>query len=132
MKEVIRTAQCACGCMSIECVGEPEKISVCHCRECQRRTGSVFGIAAFYDLQKVKIAGESTIYTRESDSGFAVIHHFCPSCGSTVCWYPDRKPGKIAVGVGCFADSEFPGPHQQVYEEHQHSWVSLSFIKSKR
>jgi hypothetical protein len=120
-----RTARCACGQLTLQCAGEPNKVSVCHCTECQRRTGSAFGIAAFYDREKVGISGVSTVYTRDSDSGFPVTHHFCPTCGTTVFWYPARKPDKVAVGVGCFADPAYPTPHQQVYEHHRHAWVGL-------
>ncbi|WP_449090106.1 MULTISPECIES: GFA family protein [unclassified Rhizobium] len=38
-----RRARCASGQLSITTEGEPVKISACHCRECQRRTGSAFG-----------------------------------------------------------------------------------------
>jgi len=101
-------------------------VSVCHCLDCQRRTGSAFGVAVFYPDSVVSVSGNSTIYTRGSDSGFPVTHHFCPHCGTTVLWYPTRKPATVAVGLGCFADPTFPVPHQQVYEHHRHAWVSLA------
>lgn len=34
-----RKAMCSCGALTIVARGEPGKISVCHCQECQRRTG---------------------------------------------------------------------------------------------
>lgn len=122
----IRTASCACGQLRLECSGGPSKVSVCHCLDCQRRTGSAFGIAAFYSSDKVKITGSANLYARGSDSGFEVVHHFCPQCGSTVFWYPTRKLDSVAVGVGCFADPSFPTPDQQVYEHHRYSWVSVA------
>jgi hypothetical protein len=38
-----RTAACNCGQLCITCEGEPVRVSMCHCLECQRRTGAVFG-----------------------------------------------------------------------------------------
>jgi hypothetical protein len=67
--------------------------------------------------------GPSRCYTRPSDSGFAVESHFCPDCGSTVWWEPQRKPEQIAVAVGSFADPAFPAPTQAVYDECRHPWV---------
>jgi hypothetical protein len=119
----IRTASCACGQLTIRCKGAPARVSLCHCRECQRRTGSAFGIAAFFETDSTEIAGESLSYQRDSDSGFPVTLHFCGTCGSTVFWYPSRKPSTVAVAVGCFADPQFPAPEQAVYEEHRHPWV---------
>lgn len=118
-----RLATCACGKLRAACLGEPTKVSLCHCLACQRRTGSTYGIAAFFERDKVRIEGESTSFSRPSNSGFPVIFHFCPTCGSTVFWAPQRKPDFIAVAVGSFADPEFPAPTQAVYTEHQHPWV---------
>jgi len=109
----------------MRCVGEPSKISLCHCLECQRRTGGLFGVAAFFDMASTEVVGESSVYQRPSDSGFAVEHHFCPQCGSTVFWYPSRKAGVVAVAVGCFSDPSFPQPSQAVHSEHCHEWLSL-------
>lgn len=101
-------------------------MSLCHCLECQKRTGSSYGIAAFFDRSGVLIEGESTVFERPSDSGFPVVHHFCPRCGSTVFWYPLRKPNVIAVAVGAFADPHFPKPAQAVYPHHRHAWVTIA------
>ncbi len=119
-----RIATCACGNLRVTCSGEPAKVSLCHCLACQRRTGSTYGIAAFFKRQDVRVDGPSKSYERQSDRGFPVRLHFCPDCGSTVFWEPQRKPDAIAVGVGSFADPTFPAPTQSVYGEHRHAWVS--------
>lgn len=120
-----RTASCSCGQLQIRCHGDPAKVSVCHCLECQRRTGSAFGIAAFYEIEDAEIIGESRSFSRLSDSGFAVALHFCGSCGSTVFWYPARKPSSVAVAVGSFADPAFPQPAQAVFEATRLPWVTV-------
>nr|WP_163269830.1 GFA family protein [Chelativorans alearense] len=118
-----RIATCTCGNLRVACAGEPEKVSLCHCLACQRRTGSTYGIAAFFRKEDVHVEGSSRRYARPSDSGFPVTFHFCPSCGSTVFWEPQRKPELLAVAVGAFADPAFPAPVQAVYAEHRHPWV---------
>jgi hypothetical protein len=60
------------------------------------------------------------------EQGFEVVFHFCQTCGSTVYWEPERKPGLIAVAVGCFGEPGFPMPSKSVFTEHQHPWLSLS------
>jgi hypothetical protein len=119
-----RIATCACGQLSVKCAGEPVSVSLCHCRQCQKRTGSTYGIAAFFDRSNVVTSGEASDYSRSSDSGHEVLHHFCPRCGSTVYWEPRRKPDVIAVAVGAFADPAFPAPSKSVYLEHRHHWVT--------
>ena len=122
-----RLATCSCGELTVRCAGDPILVSLCHCLACQKRTGSTYGIAAFFARDQVHASGEQARYTRSSDSGFDVTFRFCPNCGSTVLWEPSRKPDTIAVAVGAFANPAFPPPSKAVYEEHGHPWVGMRF-----
>jgi hypothetical protein len=53
-----RTAHCCCGALRVEASADPDTVSACHCGECQRRTGSVFGVAAFYKKEHVHAEGK--------------------------------------------------------------------------
>jgi hypothetical protein len=121
-----RSASCACGQLRVTCRGEPDKVSLCHCLDCQRRTGSTYGIAAFFPRREVTAEGRWSSYARSSDSGFKVTFHFCPVCGSTVFWEPERMPEAIAVAAGSFADPSFPAPTQSVWNERRHPWVTFA------
>jgi len=121
-----RTASCACGQLRIVCRGEPQIVALCHCLECQRRTGSTYGIAAFFPRTDTSAEGRATSYRRSSDSGHHVTFRFCPDCGSTVYWEPERKPEAVAVAVGAFADPSFPAPTHSVWKERRHAWVTVS------
>ncbi|MBY8825055.1 GFA family protein [Sphingomonas colocasiae] len=118
-----RTATCGCGQLRLGCAGEPVRISICHCLECQKRTGSVFAVQARFATDTVTIAGRSSRWTRVGDSGAAATFHFCPDCGSTVYWEPSAFPGFVSVAVGSFADPDFPPPRVSVYEERRHRWT---------
>jgi hypothetical protein len=102
-------AACVCGQLTVSCSGDPAQVSLCHCLACQRRTGSTYGIAAFYPRENVRVAGDATTYTRQSDSGYPVTFYFCPHCGSTVYWKARRKPEMVAVAVGALRRSGVSG-----------------------
>lgn len=120
-----RTATCACGKLQVTCTGEPVRLSICHCLDCQRRTGSVFGTQARFTREHVSVAaGASKTFTRAADSGNSVTTHFCPDCGSTVYWELSGFPDVIAVAVGGFADPSFPPPKVSVYEKRRHAWLA--------
>ncbi|MCB2122439.1 MAG: GFA family protein [Rhodobacteraceae bacterium] len=119
-----RDAICCCGKLTVRCTGTPELVSLCHCFDCQRRTGAPYGIAAFFLRENVRIDGRSRVFRRPSDSGFEVAFHFCETCGSTLFWEPARKPGVVGVAVGAFGDPGFPAPDQEVYTECRHGWVA--------
>ena len=121
----IRRAACSCGQLSLAIEGEPTRIAMCHCLECQRRTGAVISNQARFHREQVKISGQATAWKRSADSGNALIFHFCPLCGSTVYWEGEGFPGYLAVAVGNFADPSFPGPTIAVWEESRHPLLAL-------
>ena len=122
---ITREASCSCGKLSIRATGAPVKISACHCRECQRRTGSAFGVAVFFEREKISASGASTSYSRSGDSGRSIEFRFCSDCGSTVFWMPEFREDLVAVALGCFNDPSSLVPTQSVYEESRVSWVGL-------
>ncbi|MBY0469833.1 GFA family protein [bacterium] len=120
-----RRASCSCGQLSIACQGEPVRISVCHCLECQKRTGSAFGAQVRFSTELTSPRGDSTVYTRVCEDGDRIHFHFCPKCGSTVYYLMESQPELTAITLGTFADPQFPAPRFSVYEDRMHSWVSV-------
>lgn len=118
-----RLASCSCGQLTAQVVGEPLRVSICHCMAYQRRTGSVFGEQARFRHENVSLSGRSTPYVRVGDEGSRVTFHFCPHCGATVYYEPEGLEEFLAIPVGAFADPSFPAPSVSVYEERMHGWV---------
>lgn len=119
-------ASCCCGQLELTYDGEITKTSLCHCLQCQKRTGSVFGVQTRLDKAKVSIRGESSIFQRKGDEGTDVISfHFCPKCGSTVYYEADWMKESVAVPIGAFADPNLPAPIMQIYGDRKHHWVTL-------
>ena len=118
-----REAKCACGALTAVTNGDPVRNSVCHCLECKRRTGSAFAWNAHWPAEQVETRGQPTTAPRSSDDGYWVRHHFCPACGVTVWYEIERRPGFISIPVGAFADSDFPAPSVEVYDERRCAWL---------
>ena len=120
-----REASCSCGQLRLVADGDPVRVSICNCLACQRRTGSVFGVQARFDEERVRIEGRFIEYVRVSDEGDERTFRFCPECGSTVFYSYPGVSGVIAVPVGAFADPSFPAPVRSIYETRRHAWVRL-------
>ena len=121
-----RRASCSCGQLTVVCLGEPVRISMCHCLACQRRTGSAFGVQARFPRARVSsLAGHAMQFVRVGDGGGRATFHFCPACGATVYYEADWMPDHIAVPVGAFADPTFPAPTISVYESRRHGWAVM-------
>jgi len=122
----MRTATCSCGQLAITVDGEPRIVVLCNCEQCQRRTGSTYGIGAYFPHAAVaSIDGPEKIYERTSDGGRAVEGHFCSNCGTTVYWQLAIFPDQYGIAVGCFADPAFPQPNLAVWSATKHGWVEF-------
>jgi hypothetical protein len=119
-----RTASCACGQLRIEVRGEPRGVGVCHCLECQGRTGSVFAALASFRAP-FSVSGHATEYVRAGDTGARFRFRFCPVCGSTVFHTEEGVEGSVGVAVGAFGDPAFPMPQVSVHDCRRHPWVRL-------
>ena len=93
----VRTAQCRCGQLTATCEGEPVRVSVCHCLECQKRSGSAFSAQARWPIEQVRIEGAWK--TWEPKEGKRASFRFCPECGSTLAYEIEAMPGLIAVVI---------------------------------
>ena len=118
-------AQCSCGKISAMVTGEPTGVVVCHCFACQRRTGSPFGVGAYYLETQVEPTVGTKVFTRTTEAGGMCRNYFCPDCGTTVYWRADKHPGKIGIAVGAFADPHFAVPVRSVWEQAKHDWVEI-------
>ena len=129
-----RESSCNCGQLSLTYDGpDPERVSMCQCYNCQRRTGSMFGVQTRLPKAHVTIDGESSTWTfpesgkpavefRSCDSGGAT-YHFCPDCGSTVYWDISIAPEVYGAAVGSMTDPEFPPPMISGFEVYGAPWV---------
>ena len=119
-------ASCQCGQLTARIADGAEATTImCHCIDCQRRSGSPFGAIAYFPREAVAISGRTTEYTRPADSGSEFTTGFCPTCGSTVYARPARIPSITGVTLGCLAGAEVPSPAVSVYEQSMHDWFEV-------
>ncbi len=71
----------------------------------------------------VRIEGEHKTYSRAAPEGRKLHNYFCPTCGATVGWRADLRPGLIGVAVGSFNDKTFPKPAASIWEDSKCEWA---------
>lgn len=122
----MREAECGCGAVKVAVEGDPVRVSVCHCLNCKRRSGSAFAVQARWPESQVTLSGETRIWQLTGDEGGVASFHFCPVCGATAWYTLDSMPGVIAVPLGAFADPDFePYPFVSVYEGRKCPWLEI-------
>ena len=120
------TASCRCGQLKATVTGDPVRVSVCHCLNCKKRSGSAFAAQARWPEEQVTIEGQSTPWVIVADSGNRATFHFCPDCGSDVHYEINGKfDGLVAIPLGAFDDPYFATPNYSVWEKRKHEWVEI-------
>lgn len=121
-----RLATCRCGQLRASVSGDPVRVSVCHCLDCQKRSGSAFAVQARWPAAQVAIEGQSSSWINFAESGNRITFHFCPECGSDVHYEIDGKfDGLVAIPLGAFDDPYAFAPQFSVWEKRKHDWVEI-------
>lgn len=126
-----KRGQCVCGSVSYAITGEPKRVTICHCKWCQRRTGSAFGVEVVFDDHQITINDDSvTRYRHISDeSGRWLDQHFCNKCGSNIGFTLEAVPGIRTIAVGTFDDPSWLQSEEiqcrHVYTRSAQHWASI-------
>jgi hypothetical protein len=125
------TGGCLCGRVRYTVTGEPAFSGLCHCRNCQRYTGSAFEALIAFPAASVSVQGELKTYDDTGDSGQPVHRRFCPNCGSGVVNEVDVLPGVTIVLAGTLDDPAAFEPTMDVYWSSAQPWVHASSERTR-
>lgn len=124
--ETILTGRCSCGALSAICNGAPTRVSICHCLDCKRRSGSAFSWTARFPRAQVRIEGQAASWRQSGPSGALTTRRFCPLCGVTMAYASDADPEVVAIPCGVFADSGVLTPFRTAWAERRNPWVEIT------
>ncbi len=117
---------CQCGNVRYQVTDEPRQVVACHCTDCQRQSGSAFGMTMVVDEAAFRITrGEPVIYRSVSPSGRAKIGAFCPDCGTRVYHQPEWRKGTISVKPGTLDDTKWLQPQLHLWTRSKQPWVII-------
>ena len=117
---------CHCGFITVEGDADPERVNICHCTDCQTRTGSAFGVSVQVAGPTFKMNGQPTTYLKTTtDNGKPRIQAFCPKCGSQIY---STTPGEgqqpsYTVRVGLLKQRDQLIPKRQNWFRSSRNWV---------
>lgn len=106
---------CLCGQLRYAISEAPLHVSLCHCRDCQKCSGSAFSVNAVFREEAVTVTGRLAIYETVGDSGGTVRRVFCPDCGSTIRSMAEQTRGFFVVKAGTLDAPEQVVPSAEVY-----------------
>ena len=118
------TGGCLCGQVRYTISADPAFAGICHCRNCQRYTGSAFEPVMAFASAAIDIHGELKTYQDTGDSGQPVFRRFCPNCGSGVSADVAVMPGLTLILAGTLDDTSAFKPAMEIYCDSAQPWVT--------
>ena len=110
---------CHCGEIEFEVKGEPTWLGRCHCRDCQKISGSAYMAFAEYEAENVQFTKG---IPKPYKSSINVTRTFCGNCGSPIEWRRDDVPNRTSLSLGLFEGKHDFGDMDDLYEEESPVW----------
>ncbi len=117
MADIVRTAGCACGQLTLTAEGEPERVGICHCLTCRKTTGSVFSVFVIFWKERVRISGRFKGWQSSPENERC----FCPVCGSQV--FDRDAADEIEIKLGTFDEPNLFRPAYESWIGRKEAWL---------
>jgi len=102
--KTLLSGSCLCGAVQYSTSSTPAYSGNCHCRDCQKATGSAFAANLMVPETEVEISGAVRYHETRADSGRWVDRGFCPVCGSHLFGKLEIMPGMLFIRAGTLDD----------------------------
>jgi hypothetical protein len=125
--ESFLTGGCACGRVRYRMASKPLFVHCCHCRWCQRETGSAFALNALIEADRVEVlSGAPDAVATPSNSGKGQKIARCPDCRIAL-WSNYAGAGDLVrfVRVGTLDHPDLLPPDIHIYTSTKQPWVVL-------
>ena len=116
---------CLCGHVRYESRGDAVFSVLCHCRDCQKASGTggvpVMGVPK----STFRVTGETKSYGVAGGSGKQAIRHFCPTCGSLLFGTPEGFPEVVSIYVGSLDKPNTFKPQHVIFTRDRPDWLKM-------
>ena len=116
---------CLCGELRYAVSAAPTRLTICHCRFCQRATGSAYMVEPIFPKDAFALtSGKARVYSHRSEgSGKIVSVHFCATCGTKLFLSFERFSEVVGIYAGTFDD---PNWFARVPETLKHIFLGVA------
>lgn len=126
------TGGCACGAIRYACEGEPTLMFNCHCRDCQRASGSAYAAITVFPKTAVAVVGEPRWFVATGGSGKRIERGFCEICGNPVGVKLEAVPHVLGLPAASLDDPTMFKPAMDLFTSSAHPWDAMDPERPKR
>ncbi len=119
------TGSCQCGNIRYRVTEAPLVAVACHCDDCRKLSGSVYGTVLVLAAAALVVEGDLRVWQRIAASGRRNNAHFCPICGNRIYHQDPDAPHIKRIRSGTLDGVEIPEPRIHVFTSRKQSWVTI-------
>ncbi len=119
------TGGCLCGAVRYTLSSLPKGTGLCHCRTCQRATGSGYFPFLFLVEDDLEITGDVTEFASIGSSGKQIKRAFCKTCGTTLFGRFELFPGYRTVSASSLDNPAEFSPQVNMWVQDKQPWDAL-------
>lgn len=124
--EESREGGCQCGALRYEFSGQPIVVVACHCLDCQRQSGSAFGLSMVVRRDAFRWhSGNPATFLTKADSGIPKKCVFCPACGTRIYNALDSMPDTFNLKPGTLDDTSWFEVSFHVWTKRKQPWLVI-------
>jgi hypothetical protein len=121
------TGGCACGAIRYECIALPLRMVNCHCRDCQRASGSGYSPTLIMAASSVRLLrGTCHKHPTVAESGNIAQREFCGACGTPLFSASLARPEFLGVRAASLDDPSWFAPEADVWVESAQPWDPMN------
>jgi len=115
---------CLCRKICYEITGEILGINYCHCKKCQKASGSAFATSAAVNAKEFSIvSGQENLHSFQSSKD--KNRYFCNNCGSPI--YSHRKNAStLYIRLGTLNDDPIKRPQVHIFTNEKPCWHNIT------
>ena len=115
---------CQCGQIRYRLEESGGRLTACHCRDCQRQSGSAFGLSLNVPSKALRLlSGKLEKFTVICDSGRTKDCAFCGRCGTRI--YHADGAGEISIKAGTLDDTSRLRPEAHYWTKRKQPWIEI-------
>jgi hypothetical protein len=98
----------------------------CHCKDCQKLSGTGHLSLLAIPEAGFRLSGELKFFEKKGGSGNNVSLGFCPECGSNILGKPQQLAGVVAIAAGSLDDTSLFKPTAEIFTASAPAWDTFA------
>lgn len=120
------SGRCLCGATEYRVTDKPLIVYACHCTDCQKRSGSAFGLSMWILRTAIEVTkGEPALHVSSTEDGRIRHGRICAKCGIRLWSEPQNRPNFAVVRPGTLRDTSWLRPAAHLWTRSAQPWFVI-------